>query len=164
MYRGLRYSLNMTNELAQTREEPAFTMDQLINGKVPTMEKMPVNADIIRRCIFRVSRPIADARFHLTMWDTHRTDDMGKSVIGYKLVKSHGGSGVIFEGEDYYCSPCHAIDSDESVRSLMNFLTLRPGDTDSEYFEGYTSEQRAFCDEYAEELQMAVMDRFGEEL
>ena len=45
----------------------------------------------------------------------------------------------------------------------MGFLTLRPGDTDPEYFENYTQEQKEFADQHAEALAVAVMDRFGEE-
>lgn len=100
--------------------------------------------------------------FVLTTWGTFRTDRYGKCILAYRL--SMGPPDVVlFEGEDYACSPMHAIDSDECARSLMTFLTLRPGDTDREYFENYTPEQLAYCSEHAEALSMAVMDRYGEE-
>jgi hypothetical protein len=35
----------------------------------------------------------------------------------------------------------HADDSLETVASLLTFLTLRPGDTDADYFAGYTPAQ-----------------------
>lgn len=70
---------------------------------------------------------------------------------------------VLFEGEDLGCSPMHAIDSDESVAALMGFLTLRPGDTDAEYFENYTPEQMEFCQQHAESLSCEVQARFGDE-
>ena len=69
----------------------------------------------------------------------------------------------LFEGSDFCCSPLHAIDSDDCVKSLMGFLCLRHGDTDKEYFKDYTVEQLAFSDEHAEALQIAVYDRFGME-
>lgn len=117
----------------------------------------------LRACIF-APYGRGGLRFKLTIYDTGRTDSYGKTCIGYELRTCDGSmSRTIFEGKDFYASPMHADDSDETVRSLMTFLTLRPGDTDSEYFEGYTEEQRAFCDEHAEALAMEVMARFGED-
>ena len=40
----------------------------------------------------------------------------------------------------------HADDADATLRALLGFLTLRPGDTDADYFDGYTQRQRAFCE------------------
>ncbi len=42
----------------------------------------------------------------------------------------------------------------------MGFLTLRPGDTDPDYFEDYTPEQHAYCDAHAEALSCEVSARF----
>ena len=110
-------------------------------------------------------------QFRLVVWDTDRTSRSGKNVLGYRLsawntyTTPKGGGGVrevLFEGEDFQCSPLHAVDSDETVRAIMDFLTLRPGDTDAEYFENYTAEQLAFCDAHAEALSFEVVRRFGE--
>lgn len=67
---------------------------------------------------------------------------------------------VLFEGEDFGCSPCHAVDSDATVEGIMSFLTLRPGDTDAEYFESYTQAQLNYCAEHAEALRSEVDRRF----
>jgi hypothetical protein len=115
--------------------------------------------DIIRRCIFRPYRRGQGPTFRLTMWDTHRADSMGKWVIGYELKE---GRDVLFAGEDFRCSPLHSIDSDDAVQGIMGFLTLRPGDTDAEYFDAYTEEQLAYCTHHAEALGLAVLNRFGE--
>lgn len=96
--------------------------------------------------------------FTLKMRDTGRRDWRGQTLIGYELRGT--GLGVIFAGEDFAGSPMHADDSDECVASLMTFLTLRPGDTDAEYFAGYTDAQRAFCDAHAEALSFVVSQRF----
>jgi hypothetical protein len=74
----------------------------------------------------------------------------GKTRIGYTFGRAFDTEAPLFEGEDFYASPLHADDSDEAVRALLGFLTLRPGDTDAEYFEGYTPEQLAFSEEHAE--------------
>jgi hypothetical protein len=93
--------------------------------------------------------------FELKLWDTYRTDRYNKSILAYEL-RDNGT--VIFEGEDFACSPCHAIDSDKCVASLLSFLSLRPGDTDPEYFESYTPEQMAWCRSRAEELSWLQME------
>lgn len=90
--------------------------------------------------------------FILTTFDTHETDHLGKSILSYTFETLRGE--IIFQGSDFACSPMHGIDSDECLRSLLGFLTLRPGDTDAEYFENYTERQRRFCDEDAETLAM----------
>jgi hypothetical protein len=115
--------------------------------------------EVIRRCRFTPYRKGMGPCFTLTIWDTYRTDSYGKSCLGYRLTAR---GQVVFEGEDFYCPGGVAIDSDSCVASLMGFLTLKPGDTDSDYFAAYTEEQMAYCDSHAESLAMAVYDRFGE--
>ena len=89
--------------------------------------------------------------FSLDLFDTGETDSMGKSRLSY----SFADNGVtIFEGGDFGASPLHAIDSDETVRALLGFLSLQAGDTDSEYFDSYTPEQLAWRDDRAEELAL----------
>lgn len=81
--------------------------------------------------------------WRLTTWDTGRQDRRGQAYIGYRLVSPEGRT--VFEGEDFAGSPMNADDSDATLRALLGFLTLKPGDTDSEYFESYTAEQREFA-------------------
>jgi len=104
--------------------------------------------------------------YRLVMWDTYMQDRQGKSLLGYSFeqVLPEREAGVLFEGTDYGASPMHAIDSDSSVRALLTFLTLRPGDTDREYFEKYTPEQMAFAQGDAEELQMYSLDADEEQM
>lgn len=128
--------------------------------------------DVIRRCRFT---PYANGKgpsFGLIVWDTGRVDTRhltGKSVLGYRLTQCTPCANktfavrTLFEGEDFACSPMCVIDSDECVASLMGFLTLRPGDTDAEYFANYTEAQLDFASQHAEALGMEVMNRFGEE-
>jgi hypothetical protein len=90
--------------------------------------------------------------FTLTMYDTHARDSRGQTKIGYRL--SDRGK-LIFQGEDFAGSPMHADDSLDTVASLLSFLCLRPGDTDSEYFDAYTPDQLEWCQSArAEELSM----------
>jgi len=107
----------------------------------------------------------AGPRFTLSLFDTGRYDSRGCTRLGYTLVghgAEYGRRTVIFEGDDFCGSPLRADDSDSSVASLLCFLTLRPGDTDREYFSGYTDLQKAFCDQHAESLSVEAYRRFDE--
>lgn len=81
--------------------------------------------------------------FTLRLWDTYRTDRLGKCILRYEFKD---GRKVIFEGSNFACSPLNAIDSLECVYSLLGFLSLKHGDTDSEYFDSYTPEQLEWRD------------------
>lgn len=117
------------------------------------LEKVEDDRDIIVEEIFEPYLEGKGPKFYLKMWDTHKEPNnrryLAETNIGYELKMDDE---VIFTGEDYRCSPMHCIDSEESVNSLMGFLTLKPGDTDSEYFDNYTEVQLAFCSEHAEAL------------
>lgn len=123
--------------------------------------------DIIRRVTLRPYRKGMGPSFTLTMWDSNRAEInfFGKRhIVGYKLtMREHGQTVTLFEGEDYKPSPFGCVDSDSSVAGLLGFLTLRPGDTDDEWFADYTPEQITYCEQHAEALSGAVYDRFGDE-
>lgn len=80
--------------------------------------------------------------FTLRLWDTHSRDSRGQSVLQYQLKDRRK---VIFEGDDFAGSPMHADDSLDTVCALLGFLTLKPGDTDREYFDKYTEDQLDWC-------------------
>jgi hypothetical protein len=134
--------------------------------------------EIIRRVRFKPYRKGQGPIFTLTVWDTgQRWRDTAKWLLGYRLTMKEMVPAstlasladqkairtILFEGEDFGCSPMHAIDSDEAVEGIMAFLTIRPGDTDSEYFEGYTQEQLDYCSQHAEALASEVEHRFSKE-
>lgn len=88
-----------------------------------------------------IASPLRDRpSFRLVLWDTGRRDGRGQTRLGYELSQP-GGWKTLFSGEDFAGSPMHADDSLETVQALLTFLTLRPGDTDREYFEGYAPHQ-----------------------
>ena len=94
--------------------------------------------------------------YRLETWDTGRTrrPESQHCLLGYRFTSPRGE--VLFEGEEFGCSPCIAIDSDESLRSLLGFLCLQPGDTDAEYFAGYSPAQLEFAEGYDAECIAAV--------
>lgn len=120
--------------------------------------------DVIRQCRFSPYRKgLGLPTFTLTVWATDRCDPRGQTYLGYKLVQHETcRHTVLFAAEDYAPSPQYAIDSDSSVAGLMGFLTLRPGDTDAEYFESYTPAQLEYCEQHAEALSTEVYNLFGE--
>jgi hypothetical protein len=93
--------------------------------------------------------------FVLEMYSTNKTDDRGQTVIAYRLTDR---GEVIFQEHDFCGSPMHADDSDQSVAALLGFLSLKPGDTDREYFDKYTPRQKEWCRERGEELGMHAHD------
>jgi hypothetical protein len=119
--------------------------------------------DILRTVILTPYAKGMGPRFTLQMRDGGERRN-GQTLIAYTLWMKAPGMArtVIFEGADYGVGAFVCIDSDDAVRGLLGFLTLRPGDTDADYFTNYTKEQRAFCDTHAEALAMATYDRFGE--
>lgn len=132
---------------------------------------MPITSENVLRVVrFRPYRK-GDV-FRLIVWDTGRTKAPNHNRLGYRLsigrLADQNAIGnpavwkVLFEGEDFG-SPAHlSVDSDETVKGIMSFLTLRPGDTDREYFADYTPAQLAYCSEHAEALSSEVLHRFGE--
>ena len=107
------------------------------------------------RCV--TMYPLIDGpTFTLTTWDTGHTYRNGPQwCIRYELKK---GNRVIFSGEDFGCSPMHAIDSDECLRGLLGFFTLCPDEMDDEYFEDYTPEQLEFVEIYGDALSLYTLE------
>lgn len=102
----------------------------------------------------RVLRNVELDGYRLMTWDTNRR--MGnKDRLGYALwAPGRWDDEPLFAGEDFGSSPMHAIDSDDTLRAILGFLTLRPGDTDADYFDDYTEEQMDFARGDAESLSL----------
>lgn len=66
---------------------------------------------------------------------------------------------LLFSGNDFRSSPFHNQDDIESIISLLGFLTLKPGDTDEDYFEKYTENQMNWAKSFeCEQLSGLVSD------
>jgi len=109
-----------------------------------------------RHHLRHVAMDVATGRYELRTWETDLRSPTGQIRLGYVLTAPDGT--IVFSGDDYGCSPMDAIDSDDALRGLLGFLTLKPGDTDDEYFAHYTDRQRAFCEGDAEELSMWALE------
>jgi hypothetical protein len=125
----------------------------------PNQPLRPRREPPMRRYIFRPYR--TGPSFILCTWDAEKRDGMGKNIIRYRLAMREAGvSTVLFAGEDFACAPSDAIDSVATAEALMSFLTLRPGDTDEEYFAKYTQAQLDYCAQHAEALHAEVSARW----
>lgn len=106
-----------------------------------------------------MNTPLAPARYthtnqhgtyELVLTDLHKLTSEGKTTVSYTLRKE--GGPVIFQGADLHPGMGIPPTGPVAASHLLAFLTLRPGDTDDEYFDDYTSEQMAFRDSEAEDL------------
>jgi hypothetical protein len=129
--------------------------------------------DHLRTVRFAPYRKGMGPTFVLDTWDANTYDRHGKAGIAYRLVMVEGGKRTcLFYGDRasgallWHPMCGKAMDSREGsrdvARSIMAFLTLRPGDTDDEYFARYTQEQLDFCEHHAEALSCEAYNRFGE--
>lgn len=106
---------------------------------------------------------LAGTPYTLIVWDTYRTEPgrFPREILGYALAKD-GEADPIFCAEDYFApaikSRGRSIDGDHTLRDLLGFLTLRPGDTDEEYFASYTPRQIAFAADEAEALSIWALE------
>lgn len=95
--------------------------------------------------------------FDLVTWDTGRFARTGQCIIGAALFSSESED-PIFHCEEIGVPPSQAIDSDDATRGALGWYTLRPGDTDPDFFAEYTEAQLAFASAHAESLSLYAME------
>ncbi len=96
--------------------------------------------------------------FRLELYDTGRTNLLGRSRLAYRFGDSRVGVEPIFEGDDFYASPLDAIDGTATIASVLVLLSLRPGDTDAAALAGYSARQAEWMELYAEELALRALE------
>lgn len=125
---------------------------------------------------FRTSEPCRTVRFApyragmgptftLRIWNdlVPGWDHYGRLRVAYELRQHAGGvTSVLLQGDDIHLSAGTCTDSNRAVAEIMGWLTLRPGDTDGDFFSDYTPAQLDFCSTHAEALNMTSIDRWGE--
>jgi hypothetical protein len=96
--------------------------------------------------------------YKLILWDTGKRDreNYGHEYLGYRFIAPDGT--VLFQGTDFGVPYGTDTTSDTVLRDLLGFLTLKPGDTDDEYFDKYTEQQMAFAQGDAERLSIYSME------
>lgn len=76
----------------------------------------------------------------------------------YWKYRLHWNNQLVFKGNDF-SSPMFWKSPVKAIYSLLGFLTLQPGDTDSDYFDNYTELQRDWMySNDCEELRLVLYD------
>jgi len=148
--------------------EPLASAMRLARSLATPHEMEFKEADPIRRVILRPYR--GKTAFVLLLWqdDAFRHDDRWQRdwyayafiMIEYKRGARRPRRRWLFSGRDFSTPARSDQATDDVVRGLLDFITLKPGDTDADYFKNYTQEQLDFCDQHAEAVQLEVMNRF----
>lgn len=95
--------------------------------------------------------------FKLTMQLDGYDYTQHKERVKYTLRNPEGK--IVFAGNDFFASPLDNPTGIDSALALMVFLTVRPGDTDQEYFENYTPDQLSFVQSFeCEQLSCTISD------
>lgn len=98
-----------------------------------------------------------DSEHSLELWPTARADD-GRLRWHYRLSRK---SRTVFAVSDISSAVGAVLTAEELIRTartVLAYLTLRPGDTDAEYFDAYTRAQLAWRDRFAEALSIYAME------
>ncbi len=111
--------------------------------------------------LFSLRLPLATCKIVINAYDANHTGPMGHSRIDVE-VKVDGA--VLFPRGELYCAvnSSTAIDSKAAKALVMSLVAMKPGDTDADYFAGYSEAQLAFASAYGEEIQMICTDRYGD--
>lgn len=125
--------------------------------------------EILRRVVIELHD---GCRAHLWLGTNSKTRTDGRTDLWFKLEHEPGPTdpnptryGTIFPWQGGFgASPLHADDSDESLIALMNFLALKPGDTDKEYFDDYTAIQLDWVGEYSDDLTLCAEEMSFEDV
>lgn len=105
----------------------------------------------------------SDYHFRVELFECRpHTGNPGQRVyLGYQFFDYayDDGPPLIFIGDDYSPSPAHKVPSDEATFGLLGFLSLQKGDTDNEFFMGYSERQFAWRDSArCQDLKNLIMD------
>lgn len=95
--------------------------------------------------------------YTVTLKALNRRDRHNHIMVAYEFITPEGET--LFKGEDLGASPMHAPESLDSAKALLSFLTLKPGDTDADYFDSYTLRQMEWAESWdCEQLQTYTVD------
>ena len=95
--------------------------------------------------------------FRVTLEHSHWGN--GREYLKYEFYDFQVSNSPVFQGNDFSSSPMVESQSEDSVMSLLGFLSCQEGDTDDEYFKDYTQEQLAWRDSFrCDDIKMLLYD------
>lgn len=100
------------------------------------LSHQPANKKIVRAVRFSTGHT-------LFLWETGRRGDYGRRYLGYRFLTPAGK--ILFQGDEFSPGAVRDPYSDDSINSIMLYLTLQSGDTDKEFFDKYTPDQLAWA-------------------
>lgn len=115
--------------------------------------------------LFQLRVRLFDGTATITAWDANHTDRRsGHQRIDAQLhwrPKGERGS-IVFPRGATHCAVSRycPIDGIEARELVMSLFAMRPGDTDRDYFDGYTPEQLEWAIAHGEELWLVREDRY----
>jgi hypothetical protein len=113
-----------------------------------------------RDVLFVLRYRLSGGTLTITAADGYHVGPMGHARIDGRAVWN---GRELFAYGDTYCAVSSGTTLDgRAARELVSSLiAMRPGDTDAEYFAGYTAAQLAWASAYGEELSCLAADRYG---
>jgi hypothetical protein len=99
--------------------------------------------------------------FTLELWDTHVPTGSGylaHTLLAYRF--SDRGT-VVFAGDRFAPPSGVCVDSDECVAAVLFWFTLKPGDTEGEFFESYSPLQMSWVESTRADDLSAIAREWG---
>lgn len=141
-----------------------------VNIEPPSKNQLGFIPELIKTCRFTIRGSSSldyNHTFELKVWDLN--EPMGshhKLAYRFNHVKKSRETGkkyttCLFYTEAFGCPMSQAVDSNETTLSILQFITMRPGDVENDYFEEYNENQLEFVDMFAEEINFRAMQKFS---
>lgn len=110
----------------------------------------------------RVRAFVGEPMIIIHAYDANHRDSTGHNRIDVEVKQ---GGKVIFKRGDTWCATAAhtSIDGTEAKELVMGLVAMKPGDTDDDYFKGYSAEQLAWANKYGEHLDCERQFRYCKE-
>lgn len=110
--------------------------------------------------LFTLRFRLASGPVTIYAWENYAAS-LGQTHTHIDVELRQGGRVVFPRGKTWCGVPGHTTTDGIYARELVgSLLAMRPGDTDRDYFDGYTAEQLAWAEANGEELEMLVSMRY----
>lgn len=118
--------------------------------------------DLNRLFTLRVPAFKGEPMIVIHAWDANHVDSTGHARID---VEVRQGGKVIFARGDTWCAVngSTSLDGIAAKELVMSLVAMKPGDTDADYFAGYSADQLEWCERYGEHIGCERYFRYCDE-